>query len=311
VDAVSWRILRDDLEAAYRQAVRGEPVVLGERTTSYRDWARGLAAHVAGGSLDHELPYWEEAVAAEPVPGPALPDAGESRALTVELGEEDTEALLRSAPTAYRTRVNDVLLAALALALARWTGGERVRLDLEGHGREDLLDGVDLSRTVGWFTTVHPVALRVDAPDDLGPARDWRALVKSVRRQLRAVPGNGIGFGALRTYGPPEVRERLGGAASHGQVVFNYLGQWDARPAGDDAPGTGLIRAEHGSLGRDHDPRDGGSHLLEVVGAVQHGRLAFTWHHRPAVHDTATVRRVAGEFAEALRHIARHARGVR
>jgi non-ribosomal peptide synthase protein (TIGR01720 family) len=311
VDAVSWRILRDDLEAAYRQAVRGEPVVLGERTTSYRDWAAGLAAHVAGGGLDHELPYWEEAVAAEPVPGPALPDAGESRALTVELGEEDTEALLRSAPTAYRTRVNDVLLAALALALARWTGGERVRLDLEGHGREDLLDGVDLSRTVGWFTTVHPVALRVDAPDDLGPARDWRALVKSVRRQLRAVPGNGIGFGALRTYGPPEVRARLGGAASHGQVVFNYLGQWDARPAGDDAPGTGLIRAEHGSLGRDHDPRDGGSHLLEVVGAVQHGRLAFTWHHRPAVHDTATVRRVAEEFAEALRHIARHARGVR
>ncbi|MEV5884235.1 non-ribosomal peptide synthase/polyketide synthase [Streptomyces sp. NPDC052020] len=311
VDAVSWRILRDDLEAAYRQAVRGEPVALGERTTSYRDWARGLAAHVAGGGLDHELPYWEEAVAAEPVPGPALCDAGESRALTVELGEEDTEALLRSAPTAYRTRVNDVLLAALALALARWTGGERVRLDLEGHGREDLLDGADLSRTVGWFTTVHPVALRVDAPGDLGPGRDWRALVKSVRRQLRAVPGNGIGFGALRTYGPPEVRERLGGAASHGQVVFNYLGQWDARPAGDGAPGSGLIRAEHGSLGRDHDPRDGGSHLLEVVGAVQHGRLAFTWHHRPAVHDTATVRRVAGEFAEALRHIARHARGVR
>ncbi|WP_166028834.1 non-ribosomal peptide synthase/polyketide synthase [Streptomyces chilikensis] len=309
VDAVSWRILRDDLEAAYRQAVRGGPVELGERTTSYRDWARGLAAHVAQGALDHELPHWEEAVTADPLPGPALPDAGEARMLLVELDEEDTEALLRSAPTAYRTRVNDVLLAALALALARWTGGKRVRLDLEGHGREDLLEGVDLSRTVGWFTTVHPVALNVDAPDDLGPGRDWRALVKSVRRQLRAVPGNGIGFGALRAYGPPEVRERLGGEAALGQVVFNYLGQLDARPAGDEAPGTGLIRAEHGSLGQDHDPRDGGSHLLEVNGAVRHGRLTFTWNHRPAVHDTETVRRVATEFAEALRHIARHARG--
>ncbi|NYV78859.1 condensation domain-containing protein, partial [Streptomyces sp. UH6] len=190
VDAVSWRILQDDLESAYHQAVRGEPVDLGERTTSYRDWARGLAAHVAGGGLDHEVPHWEEAVTAEPLPGPALPDPGASHMLTVELDEEDTEALLRSAPTAYRTRVNDVLLAALALALARWTGGKRVRLDLESHGREDLLDGVDLSRTVGWFTTVHPVALSVDTPDDLGPGRDWRALVKSVRRQLRAVPGN-------------------------------------------------------------------------------------------------------------------------
>ncbi|EPH45403.1 putative Linear gramicidin synthase subunit C [Streptomyces aurantiacus JA 4570] len=312
VDAVSWRILCDDLEAAYHQAVRGEPIALGERTTSFLDWSRRLAAHVAEGGLDHELPYWQEAVTAEAVTAEPLPpadrpgpDAGETRTLTVELGEEDTTALLRSAPTAYRTRVNDVLLAALALALARWTGGDRVRLDLEGHGREDVLDDVDLSRTVGWFTTVHPVALQVPEPDDLGPSRDWRALVKSVRRQLRTVPGNGLGFGALRTFGPPEVRAELG-AAAHGQVVFNYLGQWDARST---APEGALVRAEHGSFGQDHDPRDSGSHPLEVVGAVQDGRLAFTWHHRPGLHDTETVRRVADEFATALRHIAGHARG--
>ncbi|MCL3995529.1 non-ribosomal peptide synthase/polyketide synthase [Streptomyces lavenduligriseus] len=306
VDAVSWRILRDDLETAYQQARHGGPVTLGERSTSFREWSWRLAAHVAEGGLDHELPYWEQAVNTEEPPAPAA-GSGPAATVDVELGEEDTTALLRSAPTAYRTRVNDVLLAALALALARWTGHDRVRLDLEGHGREDLLDGVDLTRTVGWFTTVHPVALQVPDPGDLGPDRDWRSLVKSVRRQLRAVPGNGIGFGALRTFGPPEVRERLGGTA-HSQVVFNYLGQWDARP--DTADG-GLVRAEHGSFGQDHDPRDPGSHPLEVVGAVQHGRLAFTWHHRPGVHDTATVRRVAEEFATALRHLARHARGGR
>jgi non-ribosomal peptide synthase protein (TIGR01720 family) len=306
VDAVSWRILRDDLEAAYRQAVQGEPVALGERTTSFRDWSRGLAAHVASGALDHELPYWERAVDTEPLPSgtPDGPDTDAVETLTVELDEADTEALLRAAPTAYRTRVNDVLLAALALALARWTGREDVRLDLEGHGREDVLDDVDLTRTVGWFTTVHPVALQVPEPADLGPDRDWRTLVKSVRRQLRAVPGNGLGFGALRTYGPPEVRERLGRAA-HGQVVFNYLGQWDSRP---ENPGDGLVRAEHGSFGRHHDPRDSGSHPLEIVGAVQRGRLSFTWHHRPALHATDTVRRVAEDFARALRHIAHHAR---
>ncbi|MFJ8593553.1 non-ribosomal peptide synthase/polyketide synthase [Streptomyces sp. NPDC093598] len=309
VDAVSWRILADDLEAAYRQAVRGEPVDLGERTTSFRDWARRLAAHVADGGLDHELPYWQEAVASGQLPASREPDpaAQDAGTLTVELGEEDTAALLRAAPAAYRTRVNDVLLSALALALARWTGSDRVRLDLEGHGREDLLDDVDLSRTVGWFTTIHPVALQVAEPDHLGPDRNWRTLVKSVRRQLRSVPGNGLGFGALRTFGPPEVRERLG-AAAHGQVVFNYLGQWDARPA---ASGGGLVRAEHGSFGQDHDPRDSGSHPLEVVGAVRDGRLAFTWHHRPGTYPTATVRRVAEEFAEALRHIARHARESR
>ncbi|MDO0924515.1 non-ribosomal peptide synthase/polyketide synthase [Streptomyces sp. TG1A-8] len=309
VDAVSWRVLRDDLETAYQQAAGGDPVTLGERGTSFREWSRRLAAHVAEGGLDHELPHWEDAVRAEPAPADAAPgpEAARTATVSVELGEEDTAALLRAAPTAYRTRVNDVLLAALALALARWRGSDRVRLDLEGHGREDLLDGVDLSRTVGWFTTVYPVAVHVPDPGDLAADRDWRSLVKSVRRQLRAVPGNGLGFGALRTFGPPEVRERLGGSA-HGQVVFNYLGQWDARPEDSDG---GLVRAEHGSFGQDHDPRDAGSHLVEVVGAVQHGRLAFTWHHRPALHDTQTVRRVAEEFAEALRHIAHHARGGR
>ncbi|MGW3270893.1 non-ribosomal peptide synthase/polyketide synthase [Streptomyces kronopolitis] len=306
IDGVSWRILQDDLETAYQQAVQGRTVSLGERTTAFRDWARGLAAYVAEGGLDHELPYWEDAVAPAPVPvdhDGAAP-AAQARTVTVTLDEADTTALLRAAPTAYRTRINDVLLAALALALARWTGRDRVCVDLEGHGREDLLEGVDLSRTVGWFTTVYPVGLQVSDRDDLGASRDWRALVKSVRRQLRAVPGNGLGFGALSTHGPAEVRERLE-RTGRGQVVFNYLGQWDARPGGS---GGGLVRTEHGSFGQDHDPRDGGSHLLEAVGAVQDGRLAFTWHYRPGVHDEATVGAVAEDFAEALRQIARHAR---
>jgi non-ribosomal peptide synthase protein (TIGR01720 family) len=323
VDAVSWRVLRDDLELAYQQAAQGEPIMLGERGTSFREWALGLAAHVADGGLDDEVPYWEQAVAVEsgaPADLVAAPPA-ETAAVSIELSEQDTTALLRAAPAAYRTRVNDVLLAALALALARWRDSDLVRLDLEGHGREEVVKGVDLSRTVGWFTTVYPVSVRVPAPADLGPDSDWRSLVKSVRRQLRTVPGNGLGFGALRTFGSPEVRKRLG-EGGHSEVVFNYLGQWDARSldsgvgdADGDRDGDGgdsgrgaLVRAEHGSFGQDHDPRDGGSHLLEVVGAVRDGRLAFTWHHRPAVHDAQSVRRVAEEFGEALRHIAGHAR---
>jgi non-ribosomal peptide synthetase component F len=95
-------------------------------------------------------------------------------------------------PAAYRTQVNDVLLAALGRVLARWTGRGRVLVDLEGHGREEILDGIDLSRTVGWFTTLFPVAL--DVPED----PDWGTTLKSVKEQLRAVPRRGIGYGALR-----------------------------------------------------------------------------------------------------------------
>ncbi|MEV2254404.1 condensation domain-containing protein [Streptomyces sp. NPDC050147] len=278
-----FRIEPGEVESALRRSplVRDAAVVVRAREgpgaparlVAFRAWSRRLAEHVADGGLDRELPHREQTAGAEPAPADpaaAIGDGGPAATVSVELDEDDTAALLCSAPTAYRTRVNDVLLAALALSLARWTGHDRVRLDLEGHGREDLLDGVDLSHTVGWFTTVYPVAVQVPDHGGLGPDRDWRSLVKSVRRQLRAVPGNGngIGYGALRTFGPPEARERLGDRA-HSQVVFNYLGQWDARP---ETGGGGLVRAEHGSFGQDHDPRDPGSHPVEVVGAVAPSR---------------------------------------
>lgn len=121
-------------------------------------------------------------------------------------------------------------------------------------------------------------------------------------RQLRAIPHNGIGFGALRYLGSPAVRDRLRGTSAGPQVAFNYLGQWDARPA--QARG-GLCEAVRGSLGQDHDLADQGPHLLEVLGAVQAGRLEFSWHYLPGVHDRATIAAVAGDFADALRRIAR------
>ena len=309
VDAVSWRILLDDLDTAYHQAVVGRSVDLGSATTSYRDWAERLGEYVAAGKLDGEVDYWAAALdgsAALPVDhAPADPAAPvnvlPASPVPVRLDAEDTDALLRAAPTAYRTRINDVLLAALAWALSRWTGRPRVCIDLEGHGREDLLDGVDLSRTVGWFTTVYPVALDVPGEDE----PEWRKIVKSVRRQLRAIPGNGIGFGALRYLGSEAVRDRLRTNSSGPQIAFNYLGQWDARPS---AAHGGLCRAVHGSFGQEHDPAGRGPHLLEVVGAVQTGQLEFSWYYQPDVHDLATVQAVAGDFAGALRRIAQDCR---
>jgi non-ribosomal peptide synthase protein (TIGR01720 family) len=304
IDAVSWHILLDDLETAYGQAASGDPVNLGPATTSYQDWSRGLGEFAAAGKLDGELSHWAGTLAGLaagpatlPVDGvPADPPAP-ADAIAVRLSPQETEALLRRAPTAYRTGINDVLLAALALALSRWAGQRRVGIDLEGHGREDLLDGVDLSRTVGWFTSIYPVSLEVPDTGD----GDWRALVKSVRRQLRAIPGHGIGFGALRYLGSPAARDRLRVNAAGPQVAFNYLGQWDSQAP--EAPGR-LCHLVHGSLGRDHDPSEQGPYLIEIVGAVQSGRLEFSWYYQPGVHDLATIQAVAGDFTDALRRIA-------
>ncbi|UYM26173.1 condensation domain-containing protein [Streptomyces albus] len=195
VDGVSWRILTEDLETAYHQAAEGRAVDLGAPTTSFRAWALRLEEHTAKGGFDAEAGYWEKAAA----PGPALPRDGEgprragaARSVTVELSAEETGTLLRRASAAYHTGVETLLAAACGRALARWTGQRRTLVAMEGHGREELFEDVDLNRTVGWFTSLYPVALSV------GPEDGWDVTLPSVKEQLRAVPGRGVGFGALR-----------------------------------------------------------------------------------------------------------------
>jgi amino acid adenylation domain-containing protein/non-ribosomal peptide synthase protein (TIGR01720 family) len=299
VDGVSWRIMLEDLETAYRQAVRGEPVRLRPKTTSFQDWARRLSEHAAAGGLDDEIAHWSEVTGAGdptvPVDGHGANTVASMRAFTVRLDPEETRALLQDVPGIYRTQVNDVLLAALGRVLGRWAGRERVLVDLEGHGREELLDGVDLSRTVGWFTTMFPVAL--EAPGD----DDWGTALKSVKEQLRAVPRRGFGYLALRYLGQTSPATVALGARPQPQTSFNYLGQFDWPAAGD-----GLFHALPGGLEGDASPQVVRTHLLDVVGAVEHKCLELTWFYSREVHEEATVRRLAEQMVQALREIVEH-----
>ncbi|HEX6346257.1 amino acid adenylation domain-containing protein [Umezawaea sp.] len=283
VDGVSWRVLLEDLVTAYDQAARGEPVRLAAKTTSFRDWSHRLARHTADGGFDDERDHWAGVAEVDP----SLPvdrggpnTAGSTRAVSVRLDRETTRALLQDVPAAYRTQVNDVLLSAVGRVLADWTGRSRVPVDLEGHGREDLIDGVDLSRTVGWFTSIFPVVL--DVPDG-----DWGAVLKSVKERLRAVPRRGIGYGALHEPG-----------GTGPLVSVNYLGRLDW-----SAVEGGVLRAVRGSLELDSAPDAPRPHLLDVVGAVEHGCLDLTWYFSDQVHDESTVRRLAEAVANALREV--------
>jgi non-ribosomal peptide synthase protein (TIGR01720 family) len=294
VDSVSWRIVLDDLGTAYDQATSGATIDLGGKTTSYQQWAARLSDHTAGGHFDAEIEHWAGAAHADPLPVDHHGVRPETAASTVvvQVDEQVTNALLRTAPSVYRTGINDVLLGALAWAVSSWSGRSTVSIDLEGHGREDIFEGVDLSRTVGWFTTMFPVALEVTDGS-------WRDLIKSVRRQLRAVPNKGIGFGALRYLGSRDVRDRLSGAGP--QIVFNYLGQWDTQAP--DAE-RGLYRAVHGPIGQEVDPADRSHYLLEVVAEVQDGQFVATWYYQPDSLQESTVESLAHGFAEVLRRIA-------
>ncbi|MEU1805438.1 non-ribosomal peptide synthase/polyketide synthase [Streptomyces sp. NPDC019937] len=295
VDGVSWRILLEDLDSAYRG------LALPAASSPLRRWARRLNDHARGGGFDAEAAYWTELAGAC---DPSLPvdldgAAGantyaSARSVTVTLDEDETTALLQTLPEVYRTQVNDVLLSALARVLGQWTGRARVPVDLEGHGREEIFEEVDLSRTVGWFTTRFPVALDLTGL----PLDAWGDVLKSVKEQLRAVPQRGLGYGALRHLARPEGLP----AGPTAGVSFNYLGQFELPGDGD-----GLFRGLHRELALDADPEGLRPHPLEVVGRVEDQRLAFTWFYSANLHREETVGELAGEFLRALRAIAGHA----
>ncbi|MEU7644641.1 non-ribosomal peptide synthetase [Streptomyces huasconensis] len=295
VDAVSWRLVLEDLDAAYDALRDGGRPALAPKSTSFRTWARRLAEHTEAGGFDGELPYWrglDDAAAALPVdrPGGANTVADEE-SVTVGLDAEETRRLLQEVPDAYRTRVNDVLLCALGRVLARWTGQDRVAVTLEGHGREELFEDTDLARTTGWFTAMYPVALDVPRDADTG------TVLKAVKENLRAVPHGGLGYGALRFLHPTAGAE----LPDLPPVCFNYLGRQDRT----GTPG-GLLHTPYGGLSGGMDREAQRPYTLDVLGQVTAERLEFTWSYSREVHHRETVTRLADELTGELRAIVRH-----
>ncbi|WP_329223042.1 non-ribosomal peptide synthetase [Streptomyces microflavus] len=256
VDGVSWRILMDDLATAWRQHTSGAPVELPPVGTSFRRWTQLLGRT----PFDQDRTYFGRALpgADAPIGRRPLTDAdtvARERTRTVSVGPEATTALLGEIPARFHAGVNDVLLTALAVALARWRrdrGQEQTfaHIELEGHGREGrfVADAAgfepELSRTVGWFTTLFPVTVDPGTAPDLTAPAYLAAALKAVKEDLSRVPGNGLSYGALRYL------TDTGPTAAAPQVLFNYLGRFDAGAAGD-----WQLAGTTGQLGEKRDPR--------------------------------------------------------
>ncbi|MFF9077669.1 amino acid adenylation domain-containing protein [Streptomyces sp. NPDC014872] len=300
MDGVSWRILLDDLATAHTRISDGHPADLGPKTTSVRQWADRLTAHTRDGGFDDQRSYWEGVLdGAHTGPLPAdLPDGADTvahqRTVTVALDTDETEALLHTVPSVYRTRVDDVLLTCLARVLRGWTGRERTVVDYEGHGREDLFEDIDLTRTVGWFTTIHPFAPSLP---EAGDGDDFGAAVKAVKEQLRAVPDRGIGYGALRHL----ARDTPFTDHPAPRISFNYLGRMDAATADHD-----WIRSTTLNPGGEFAPDEARPHELDVIGEIRDGRLTLTWTYSDARHHRTTVERLAHALADDLRGYLSH-----
>ena len=292
-DGVSWRILLEDLTALYRAASEGRALTLPSKTSAYRAWTARLRDWAASDTARAQAAYWRT-LAPAPLPVPVLGGGNlktSETLLEVELDADATRALLRDVPAAYRSEINDALLTALLLSARTLCGQDRLLLAMEGHGREDLFEDIDVSRTVGWFTSLYPLSLRLPEREDIGDC------LKSVKEQLRAVPGRGIAYGAVRHAGGDAALARVPQPA----MSFNYLGQFDQVMS---AGALFDLATEHpGPMHAAHERR---SNALDIVAFVREGRLKIAFAFASAHLDAAAVEVWAQAYIDALHALIAH-----
>ncbi|MDO1482184.1 non-ribosomal peptide synthetase, partial [Rhodococcus ruber] len=326
VDGVSWRILVPDLVTAWVQVSSGQLVALPEVGTSWRRWTHALQEEAESATRVAELAVWQSILdGPDPALGSRPFDPTVDVTTTVEqfqisLPPASTEAVLSALPAVFRAGPNDSLLAALAMAVARWRRNRGLRanttlIQLEGHGREEaIVPGADLSRTVGWFTTAFPVRLDLDGIDldeafAGGPAAG--SVVKAVKERLASVPDKGIGFGLLRYLNEVTAAELR--ALPSPQISFNYLGRVTAGdvPAGLDEtgwlPGEGL-----GDLVAAGDPDRPANRTVDINALVTDApdgpRLSASFAFPTGAIGRSDVEQLAHDWRAALTALAEYAR---
>jgi amino acid adenylation domain-containing protein/non-ribosomal peptide synthase protein (TIGR01720 family) len=282
VDGVSWRILLEDLQTLLAWQQTDAPQ-LAPKTSAYQAWSKHLRKWSS--ECQQHLAFWQ----IQPTPL-TLDKPGGSRKIadagqyTLAFDADTTQQLLTQAPSAYNTGINDLLLSALLLSLRDWTGQTRHLIDLESHGRADIAPSIDTTRTVGWFTSLFSVALSLPDTADSG------ATLKHIKEQLRRVPAEGISYGALRYLHKHDLPQ--------GQILFNYLGQFDAAE-------TPLLRLSEHPVDDFISADNNLDYPLQINGMVSRGRLQLSWTHSAELQPD-TIRQLADNFAAHLRALLAH-----
>lgn len=288
MDGISWRIIQEDLLNGLKQLTAGQDVVFAKKTASYQQWADALYEYAQTDQLQEQASFWQRVIGKEeegsPFQTPALSNIEEhADILSVQLTKHQTEILLRQASQAYRTEVNDLLLSGLVQAL-----GQPMLITLEGHGREDLFEQMDLSRTVGWFTSSYPIFIPFIKTD-------VERQIKDVKETLRAVPQKGVGYGLLQYM----TESRLLKTATP-QLSFNYLGQLD------QADGEAKLYLADERNGHVHDPKAERQHLIDVYGYVVNGQLQMNFMINRELLQNEDVRQLPERFKEKIEDVLTH-----
>ncbi|WP_375497255.1 amino acid adenylation domain-containing protein [uncultured Nostoc sp.] len=300
VDGVSWRILLEDLETVYQQLNQGKKAQLPTKTTSFKYWSQCLQEYAQSATLQQEWDYWLSPSWQQIAPLPVDFSNGDNtvaevRNISIFLTVEQTQALLKEVPKAYNTQINDVLLTALVQAFSQWTSNSSLLLALEGHGREEIFDDVDLSRTVGWFTSVFPVLL------NLGKTSHPVEALKVVKEQLRGIPNKGMGYGVLRYLSQDTMRVESLRSLPQAEVIFNYLGQFD-----QTFSDSSIFKISHKSQGQTRSSQNCETYMLNIDALVIDNQLRVNWAYSEKIYRRSTIERLAQEFLEALQVLVTH-----
>jgi amino acid adenylation domain-containing protein/non-ribosomal peptide synthase protein (TIGR01720 family) len=297
IDGISWRILFEDIEILYHQYKNSAPLVLPPKTDSFKLWSEQQVQYSNSTLFLKEKSYWG---ALEQTPAPAIRTdftgdnfCKDTGSLSFTLNEENTTTLLGKVNEAFGTEINDILLTALGLSINSIYGINRVLVALEGHGREKISKDIDITRTVGWFTTIYPVIL------DMSYKHDLSRQIKEIKEHLHQLPHRGIGYGILKYLTDQSYKEEIE-FQSNPQICFNYLGQFDTDLKEDT---FGIANQPSGNV---RDPGDQREYQLEVSGMVSGHCLTMTIRYNETQYKKESIEEISGQFEKELDRIIAH-----
>ncbi|WP_143329076.1 non-ribosomal peptide synthetase, partial [Clostridium puniceum] len=299
VDGISWRILMEDLETAYGAIEKQEDVILPSKTTSYKEWNQKLIEYANSRKILKEIEYWNtiENTDIKEIPRDFEKSEtlmGETKTITISLSKKETEKLLRKTSMAYNTQINDILLCSLGMAVKEWCGNEKVLINLEGHGREDIIEDVLIDRTIGWFTIMYPVVLDMTNTDDISYS------IKYIKETLRRIPNKGIGYGILKYLTNNEIKDKITFKLEP-EIIFNYLGEFAQRESTSLFKYSKLI-SDTSSISKANKK----THPIEINGLVIDDELKIEFNYSIKEYKEETINRLSKKYLEHLINIINH-----
>ncbi|MCB9252333.1 MAG: non-ribosomal peptide synthase/polyketide synthase [Flavobacteriales bacterium] len=299
IDGISWRILFEDLSLLLAAALEGKDASFPQKSSTFKDWYSELEQYSKQDDLDQESKYWQRVNRSyEPLPSdmdnPRSVLMEDTETIVLDLEKELTANLLQKVPGVYHTEINEVLLAGLSQAFFQKYGLKNLNIGVEGHGREESIGKVDLSRTLGWFTSIYPVNIENEETEDEGQ------LLKSVKEQYRKIPGKGLGYGILKhMLNAPELND-----GDPWDIMFNYLGQADT-----NAETSSLFNQAPENGGSNIHPQNYFSGKIHVNAMVENGVMSFKWTYSKLNYKEKSIQELTDLFKTNLSSIVSHCLG--